>query len=229
MDGRRNRRQTAGFLHARPQAAQGAQFGDAEKFVRVDRDAGEMEVDWSNGQFYSGPGSLHGYFEEQIAPGSPETDAWRANSGSSGGAFTGDYWTDIGNFSGWRFQFYADDVLPSDLTIRFYDGVNWFSRAVGSQVTGLDNWFTVNVPLTYGGWFGGSATDFSNALGNVTFIDVQITRNGTPEQHFYMDNFELYYDPLAGTIPEPATGLFWFGAVLLYGLRRHMNRGQAIG
>lgn len=188
----------------------------------IDRD---NLIDWDvsyNPGFGNPSGSLEGYFYPQDTP-APETDAWRINSGAN---FLGDYYTDVPTFTAWRFSFYAQDTLPSDLTVRFGDGVNVFALAVGSGVTSVGSWFTVTVPLTYGvGWYGGSALDFANALGGVTFIDVQVTRSGDMEQYYFMDNFELTDDPVnvASAIPEPSTGLFWFGAILLYGLRRHIR------
>lgn len=183
--------------------------------------------DWSagyNAGFGNPGGSMEGSFAGLIVP-SPEVGAWRADGAGATTGLMGDYLT--GGFTAWRFQFYAADVLPSDLTFRFSDGANTFSRLIGSSVSMVDQWFTIEVPLTYGGWFGGSSVDFSNALSNVTFIDVQVTRNGSGSQFYYMDNFQTTQDVLGATVPEPATGLFWFGAVLLYGLRRHMNRQSA--
>lgn len=212
--------------------ARGAVLYTPEQFTGddggwIDRDAG---TDWDvahNGGFGNPAGSLEGFFDTQIVP-SPETDAWRANGAGNTGNFLGDYWTDVPGFTAWRFSFYAADILPSDLTIRFGDGVNTFTRLVGSEVTAVDQWFTIDVPLSFSGWFGGSASDFSNALSNVTFIDVQVTRNGSGSQYYYLDNF-LLHDEVSAAVPEPATGLFWFGAVLLYGLRRHMNRDETEG
>ena len=191
----------------------------------IDRDAG---LDWDvaqNGGVGSPPGSLEGFFASQPVP-SPETDAWRADGSGNTGNFLGDYWTDVPGFTAWRFSFYAGDIVPSDLTIRFGNGVDTFTRLVGANVTSAGQWFTIDVPLSYGGWYGGTADDFSNALSSVTFIDVQVTRNGSGNQYYYMDNFQIR-DDVAVSVPEPATGLFWFGAVLLYGLRRHMSRDGA--
>ena len=179
--------------------------------------------DWaaSYDTFGNPGGSMGGQFGSLPIP-NPEVGAWRADGAGATTGLMGDYLT--GGFTAWRFQFYAADVLPSDLTFRFGDGANTFSRLIGGSVTMVDQWFTIEVPLTYGGWFGGSSLDFSNALSSVTFIDVQVTRNGSGSQFYYMDNFQTTQDVMGASVPEPATGLFWFGAVLLYGLRRHMNR-----
>ena len=186
-----------------------------------DRDAGEMDVA-SDGITGNPAGSLSGFFDTQDTP-TPESDAWQADSGSSGGNLTGDYYTTYPTYSYWSFSFYADDVLPSDLVVRFGDGTNTFTRTVGAQVSSVDQWFTVVVPLSYAGWFGGGATAFADALTSVSFIDVQVTRNGAGSQTYYLDNFAVNSSDIS-TIPEPATGLFALGAVLLYLLRRTTNR-----
>jgi hypothetical protein len=41
-----------------------------------------------------------------------------------------------------------------------------------------------------------------------------------------MDNFQLHNDTSV-SVPEPATGLFWFGAVVIYGLRRRMSHNPS--
>ena len=192
----------------------------------VDRDVDEMTVSYNAG-FGNAAGSLQGLFEAQGAS-SPETDAFRITAGSSGGMFTGDYWTDVPGFTAWTFSFYADDILPSDLLIRFNDGVNTFVRSVLSQVTAQDNWYSVTVPLTYVGWLGGSASAFSNALSNVTFIDVQLTRNGTGAQSYFLDNFTLS-DTAATSVPEPSTaGLLLASVAVLRAARKRGSRTRQV-
>lgn len=172
-------------------------------------------------------GSLQGTFAEQSGLPSTETDAFRAGVAASGGSLTGNYWDDVPNFSSWTFNFYADDVLPSDIIVRFGNGVTTFMRNVLPQVTAVDAWLNVTVPLTYAGWFGGSANTFSNVLGNVTYVEVQFSRNGTGIQNFYLDNFALNGSGGGGpggggtAVPEPGTGLWILGGMgVLGGLRR---------
>lgn len=192
----------------------------------VDRDVDELTVSYNAG-FGDLAGSLQGSFEAQGAS-SPETDAFRITAASSGGMFTGDYWTDVPGFTAWTFSFYADDILPSDLLIRFNDGVNTFVRTVLSQVVAQDTWYTVTVPLTYAGWVGGSAAAFSNALSNVTFIDVQLTRNGTGAQDFFLDNFTLS-DTAGGAVPEPSTaGLLLASVAVLRAARKRGGRARQV-
>ena len=191
-----------------------------------DRDAGEMAVSFNAG-FGNSAGSLQGSFLAQ-EEASPDTDALRATAASSSGGFTGDYWTDVPGFASWSFSFYADDVLPSDLLIRFSDGVNTFVRSTLSQVVAQDAWHTVTVPLTYAGWLGGSASAFSNALSNVTYIDVQLTRNGTAAQDYFVDNFALNGGSGGGaSVPEPSTaGLLLASVAVLRAARKRGSRAR---
>lgn len=154
----------------------------------------------------SPPGSLQGTFAEQTLP-TPETDSFRATESSSGGAFTGDYITDLGGaFWGWRFSFYAANFVPSDLQLRFSDGTNTFLYNALPQLGGTGAWYTISAPADpQAGWFG-PLTQWTSTLRNVAFVEVQVTRNGsTQEQSYFLDNFQTV------PIPEPAT----FGLALL--------------
>ena len=177
----------------------------------------------NNGGVGNPAGSAQMNFALQGSP-TPQTDAFYADGTASGGAFTGDYFTDVPTFTSWVFDFYADDVLPSDLLVRFGDGVNTFFRSVSSQVTSIDNWHQVTVSLSYAGWFGGTITDFNNALAAVSFVDVQVTRNGTGSQNYFLDNFQLLGGGGGGgggsVVPEPEHGLMALGAMVLLAARR---------
>lgn len=180
------------------------------------------------GGFGNPAGSMVATFAEQGIP-APEVDAFRANSGSSGGAFTGNYWADLGTFYGWTFSFYAMNVMPSDLQIRFQgsSGPTFLYNAT-AQLGGVGSWYTITVPGTYAGnWFGGTEAAWSNALGGVTFVDIQIARSATGAQEsYYLDNFRHNYNPPppppSGMTPEPGTGiLILVGAALVFrSLRR---------
>jgi hypothetical protein len=190
----------------------------------VDRDPGEMAGTWTS--FGNPAGSVQGTFNAQVFP-SQQTDAWEADSGSSAGQLTGNYWADVPGFTGWKFSFFSSNVLPSTLTVKFGDGTNVFSYAATWQVMAypspLGNWLTIGVPLDFSaaGWFGISASAFSNALGSVNFIDIEVTRNGSTTQTYFLDNFALVNDLIF--VPEPASGLFWFGWALVFGgLRRKL-------
>lgn len=191
----------------------------------VDRDAGDMTVSHA-GMVGSPAGSLAGTFALQDVP-SPQTDAWRANGGSSSGSFVGNYWTGLGGFFGWSFSFYAVDVLPSDLQIRFNGGGPTFFSGLLGQVHSVGSWYTVQAPTTYAGnWFGGSAVQWSNALANVQYVEVQVTRNGTTAQSYYFDNFSNGSSggdpgPSGSAVPEPGgVGIVLLGAGMLWSARR---------
>ena len=191
-----------------------------------DRDVDEMTVSWNN-SFGNAAGSMQGTFGAQGAP-SPETDAFRLTTGP----FVGDL-TDSGNLTptAFIFDFYSANILPSDLIIRIGDGVNTFFRGLTSLLPAVTTWGSITASLSYAGWFGGSQVAFESALGNITFIELQITRNGEDEQTYYFDNFSYHAndanDPDPGNgggpsvIPEPAAmQLMVFVGALLLSLRR---------
>jgi hypothetical protein len=187
------------------------------------RDPFEMANAYSAG-FGDPAGSLQGTFNSQGIFVTPETDAFRASGAGDTANFMGDYSAPaVAGYTGWTFDFYATNVLPSDISIRFGDGTNTFSYAAIWQVPTTGAWHTVKVPLTYSAsWFGGGGeAGFSNALTSVNFIDVQITRSGGGTQRYYIDNFALVNELLF--VPEPTSGLFWFGWALVFGgLRRKL-------
>lgn len=190
----------------------------------VDRDAAEMTVSYNAG-FGNTAGSLQGSFAAQGSPAF-ESDAFRATAASSGGAFSGDFYTTYPTFSYLTFDFLAADVLPSTLIFRIGDGVNTFLYNVSPQLNTLAAWTTINVSLAYSGsWLGGSAAQFSNVFNNVTFMDVQVARNGTGAQDYFVDNFTLHDGPSAGgdAVPEPnSIGLLLVGVGAMYHLRRRL-------
>jgi len=192
-----------------------------------DRDAGEMSVSWTGAGGFGNPaasGSMQGTFAVQGAY-TPETDAFRL-------AGLGDLWGTYAGYSldSFTFDFYSDDVLPLDLIFRISDGINTFSKLLSSAGS-LDAWAPITVSLNHAsGWLGGGATAFSNALGAVTFVDIQVSRNGASAQDFFFDNFALNGTLGGGggpsAIPEPGTGLLVLGGMMLlaYGRSRIYSR-----
>lgn len=156
----------------------------------VDRDAGEMEL---NHDAVEGlpPGALRGDFAF-LPSGFPETDAFRAEAGSSGGNLTGDYLASLPFIQGWAFDFLADDVLPSSVLVRFGDSdTNIFFQAVTPHITSAGEWQPVQVSVQDESGWSGPAGVFTSALSDVVFVDVQVTRNGTGAQSYYLDNFRV--------------------------------------
>ena len=154
-----------------------------------DRDAGEMAVSHS-GEEGVPAGSLAGVFASQGGVPIPETDAFRAATNASGGGFAGNYWAHQTNFFGWSFDFRAEDALPSTLQVRFGGAGSTFFANVLPQVTSVGRWHAVTTPTGFaGGWFGGPAAQWSNALGAVEWVEVQVARNGAEAQTYRLDNF----------------------------------------
>ena len=206
--------------------------------IWVDRDVGEMVVGWNSTFGYLvNDGSMQGRFSGQDVF-SPETDAMRINSGSSGGVFSGNFYDTYDGFStttaSISFRFLSDTVLPSDLRIRIGDGSLIFSRSLTTQATALNTWQNITVNLDYAGWLGGGIGDYTNVFNSVSFIDIQITRNGLSEHKFFVDDFALIDlrdleggDP-SSAIPEPATTqILLLGMIFLAGPIKRFMRAKA--
>ena len=107
------------------------------------------------------------------------------------------------------------------------DGTNNFYVALlplNQGVTTNGIWYTVNIPLSYSvaPWYGGTSAEFSNMLTSVSEIDIDVSRNGAAAQSYYIDNFRIVNDIIF--VPEPTSGLFWFGWALVFGgLRRKLT------
>lgn len=186
---------------------------------------GELTVAWSGGTG-NPAGSLWGSFAAQAIP-SPELDAFRIDFSVLGGPWVGDYHTLYPGFTQFTFDFMAEDILPSSFVLQISDGSTTFIRNLLPQVGSVGSFLSVVVPLAYdGSWLGGSALQFSNVLGSVSFIDLQLARNSTGLQNFYVDNFALNDDDLPGpnpssAIPEASSvQMLTVGAVVFLAMRR---------
>ena len=135
-------------------------------------------------------GSMKGVFAAQDVP-VPQAGAFRATAESSTGQFAGNYWVQGSHFYGWTFDFLPEDVLPSILQLRFHgEGTTFFANLL-PQVTTVGQWQRVAAPTIYAGsWFGGTAAQWSNALANVEWVEVLVSRNGASVQTYYLDNFD---------------------------------------
>lgn len=181
------------------------------------------------GGFGDPAGSMLATFAEQGIPAA-EVDAFRATASASGGAFTGNYWADLGTFYGWTFRFYAANELPSDLQVRFRgsSGPALIYNAL-PQLGGIGSWYSITVPGTYSGnWFGGTELVWSNALASVQWVDIQIGRSGTgAEESYYLDGFRHDDDPdppdppdPSSVVPEPTPLVLVLAAALMLRLHR---------
>lgn len=182
----------------------------------TDRDAGEMTVSHDAGNEW-----MDGSYGASFLP---QTDAFSG----TGSNFTGDY---SGNgLTQISFQLYSDDVLPSDLFFRIIDGANIFSYQF-SSINNLNSWQTFTVDLQWSfGWSGTSEAAFNSALTSVDSLEIQLTRNGTGAQSYYLDNIQTLDTEIGapgapGTVPEPAAfSLFALGSAMIFGLRRFLAR-----
>ena len=190
----------------------------------VDSNPAQMPVTADTG-FGLSLGSIKGVFAAQSLA-FVQTGAFVATNTTDSGAFTGNYWTGATNFTGFTFNFYADTILPSDFILTFNGNGSTFSYSLENQSMGVGAWSSLAVPLTYGsGWLGGNATAFSNSLTSVQYVDVQLTRNGTSQQTYWLDNFALTNQPLdINLVPEPGTGVLALGGLAAILARRRIRR-----
>lgn len=192
---------------------------------------GDLVVNWGGG-VGNAPGSIHGLFSYQDAP-SPQLDAFRIDHTALRGPWVGDYNTLYPAFTTFTFDFMAADIAPSSFIIQMSDGLNTFIRNLLPQVSGVGGFVGITVPLSFdAGWLGGTATEFSSMLGNVTFIDLQLARNTTAAQNYYIDNFalnddELPPDPSTVSVPEPSTLQFvTLSLILVVACRKRFAAGK---
>ena len=158
----------------------------------------QSSVNWSlewSGEALDGAGLSGVYAQQPVA--FPATDAFVADASASGGVFSGDYF-DSGKVPlSVSFDFLARDILPSLALFRMI-GVtgattNTFFISLTNQLTVAGSWSHIVIPLQYdeGDWIGGNAESFTNSLGDVQRLEVRVTRNGTAEQKYLIDNFTL--------------------------------------
>lgn len=179
-------------------------------------------------------GSLLGTFAAQDVPFF-ESDAFRIDAAP----WIGDYNTLYPGYASLSLDFFAATVLPSAMLIRIGNGSTTFIRNLLPQVASIGMWIPgIGVPLAYdASWLGGDAAQFDAVLADVTFIDIQVARNGTDEHQFRIDNFSLLDDPIdnggggggPSAVPEPNVLSFVAaGVAVLYAVRRRLTRSVSL-
>lgn len=198
----------------------------------IDRDSGEMSVSHQASVGSPSSAAMQGSFG---ASPLPMTDAFTINSGSD---FVGDY-TSYGNgLTQISFDLYAETVLPSDLFIILVDGANTFTYQFNLGSMMVDSWTTFTVDLDWNaGWNGASEAAFDLALTSVDQLEIQLTRNGSGSQLFYLDDITTYDSDSGGgeegggsgsAVPEPGTGLMILGGMMLLAVQRHRRGAIAV-
>jgi len=183
-----------------------------------DRDAGEMGVSHDAGNDW-----MVGAFGTSFLP---MTDAFRISSGAN---FVGDYTTYGNGLTQISFELQSVNFVPSDLFIRIIDGANTFSYQFNPLGVGSFDTYTVNLDWSFG-WVGLSEAAFNTALTSVDALEIQITRNGSSAQSYYLDNVTTYDTDIGDpggpmSIPEPKTfSLFVLAALAFAGFYRRSNR-----
>jgi hypothetical protein len=179
-------------------------------------------------------GSLQTAFAAQGGPAVPETSRVYADDafGSSGGNLTGDYQqlkdeTAEGNWVV-RFDFYAEDYVPSSLDFYFYSdtsGNEWTLSLTAPGAT--DTWTPYGLLMSHStswslnGGPAGSSAQFAADLSDVDRIGFEVLRNASvAAQEFNVDNFSINF-----LIPEPETYLAIGFALLALGMafRKKLN------
>lgn len=163
-------------------------------------------------------GSLEGSFGTTVTP---LVDGFYADNSASSGNFVGDY-TGLTEFAGWRFDFFADDVLPSDFQMRLNGNGNTYAYNASDQLSSVGTWEDVFISAT-SGWFGpGGMGGFQTALGSVSWIEIRFTMGNTTAQTFHIDNFEISEDGPGGVAPEPSVFMaILIGTVIIKGFSEY--------
>jgi hypothetical protein len=148
---------------------------------------------WTNrgpALFTAADGAIRIDFPIQSVP-TPDFGALVASNTASSGFFVGDY--PAANIKWVGFRFRADQVLPSALTIRWIGGTSSYFRGFTSLVTETGVWYSCAVSLAgieEGDWIGNTNENvFQNGLQSVRQLEVQVLRNGTEWQSYYVDDF----------------------------------------
>ncbi len=172
-----------------------------------------MELSATGGSNHAG--SLSGNFYELSIP-IPESAAFTASSAATMGRFTGQYLqpgSRIPQFM-W-FNLRCIERNPSYASIRLSGGspqnTTIFYPFTAQIISAAGGWNTIEIPLNDpSGWVGGTAQDFTNIIQSVSSVQLYMTRAGTEEQSYELDDFsvawlmddDLTIDSDGDTIPD---------------------------
>lgn len=169
-----------------------------------DRDPAEMTV--TNDLTTGNPGGcLRGSFAASGGPPPTDQDAFAATGALAAANFVGDYQGAQINLVGLDIR--AEQVLPSEVLVKLIGNGTTFFRSIRDGLVATGTWYSFAISLSSlsaGGWSGGSADQFRAALTNITAVEIQITRLGTPLQHYLVDN--VYVASLPEATAETAGG-----------------------
>ncbi len=166
--------------------------------------------------------SLRGEFASQGFFFIPQTGSFRVESNAN---FTGSY----SGLTGITFDLMAATVLPLDVNLRLFTGAGVYFYTLATAPMSVGVWNPFAVPLIYAAGWTGDEAQFPSALNSVSAVEVQIARNTTAQQFYYIDNFgttDEEFELDLGTIPEPVVGtLVMYAGAILYGAYRQ-KRGK---
>lgn len=165
--------------------------------------------------------NMSGAFASQPFP-LPEVDAFSITHPSFMGDYTGSGLTQI------AFDMFASTVAPSVLSLILIDGANVFTYQFAS-LAGITTTFTTFTAdlLWSAGWSGVSEAAFNTALTSIDEIQIEIARNTTAAQVYYLDNLQTLGGggpgPGPSAVPEPnVVNLLLFVAMLSLAARRYV-------
>ena len=160
-----------------------------------------------------GGGSLRGDFASQGMFFTPETGSFRQDTASG---FLGVY-PGVAQITGFSFDFYAPSVLPLDLNLRLFSGLNVYFITLNTAGRVWSGWENFAVGLSDPLWRGNPAI-----LNSVTAVEVQVARGSAAAQTYYLDNFQTHSDEISpgALIPEPSTMMMLLNAGLVLAVLR---------
>lgn len=162
--------------------------------------------------------NMSGAFGAQGFP-LPQVDAFSVTLSS----FTGDYVSP--GITQIAFDLFATTVAPSVLSLILYDGLNYFTY----QFAAVVGYQTYTADLLWSaGWSGVGSNEFNAALTSIDEIQIEIARNTTAAQVYYLDNLQTLGGggpgPGPSAVPEPnVVNLLLFVAMLGLAARRYVS------